>query len=491
VQKFTLKISRKVFNPVFLPYLETVNRYEVFYGGAGSGKSVFVCQKKLYKCMKQKMNLLVVRDTADSNRNSTFSLFKQIINKWNVGDLFKIRETDMRIKCINGNEIIFAGLDDVERLKSITFESGELTDIWVEEASEVLEPDFTQLDIRLRGGKIPKSITISFNPIDINHWLKKRFFDNRPDNCFVLHTTYKDNKFLDAEYIKLLESFKDTDPYYYAVYCLGEWGVLGKTIFPAQIVQERLIALRQLKPLRKGFFAYDYQNEKVNDNTIKFVDDFETGYIQIYEDVQYGYPYVGGGDTAGEGSDWFTGQIINNASKLHVAALRHQFDEDLYAKQMYCLGKYYNYALLAIETNFSTYPVKELERLGYFNMFVREVEDSITKKVEKRYGFQTNKLTRPLVIAALVTIVREHPEYMNDTQTLEEMLTFVRNERGKAEAQKGAHDDTIMGLAIAYYASSQQTTTIRMDRPSKTPVQLHKEKLARQSAESSRRRRFS
>jgi phage terminase large subunit len=159
---------------------------------------------------------------------------------------------------------------------------------------------------------------------------------------------------------------------------------------------------------------------------------------------------------------------------------------------MYCLGKYYNYALLAIETNFSTYPVKELERLGYFNMFVREVEDSITKKTEKRYGFQTNKLTRPLVIAALVTIVREHPEYMNDTQTLEEMLTFVRNERGKAEAQKGAHDDTIMGLAIAYYASSQQTTTIKLDRPSKTPVQLHKEKLARQSAQSSsRRRRFS
>jgi phage terminase large subunit len=96
--------------------------------------------------MKGKMNLLVVRDTADSNRNSTFSLFKQMINKWNVGHLFKIRETDMRIKCLNGNEIIFAGLDNVERLKSITFENGELTDIWVEETSEILEADFNQLD---------------------------------------------------------------------------------------------------------------------------------------------------------------------------------------------------------------------------------------------------------------------------------------------------------------------------------------------------------
>jgi len=431
--------------------------------------------------MKRKMNLLVIRDTADSNRNSTFSLFKQIISKWGVDDLFKIRETDMRIKCVNGNEIIFAGLDNVERLKSITFESGELTDVWIEEASEVLEADFNQLDIRLRGGKIQKSITVSFNPIDINHWLKKRFFDNRPDNCFVLHTTYKDNRFLDAEYIKLLEAFKYTDPYYYAVYCLGEWGVLGKTIFPAQIVQERLVAIRKLKPLRKGFFAYEYVNEKIRDESIKFVDDYETGYIQIYEDKQYGYPYAAGGDTAGEGSDWFIGQFLNNATGLQVGMLRHQFDEDLYAKQMYCMGKYYNYALLGIETNFSTYPVKELERLGYIHMYVREVEDSITHNMEKRYGFQTNKLTRPLAIAALVTIVREHPEWINDTTTLEEMLTFVRNEKGKATAQKGAHDDTIMGLAIAYYIRSQQTNQVKHDRPTKTPVQLHKEKLYKQS----------
>jgi phage terminase large subunit len=242
-----------------------------------------------------------------------------------------------------------------------------------------------------------------------------------------------------------------------------------------------LIAIRKLKPLRKGFFVYDYEHEKIIDNSIRFVDDFETGYIQIYEDVQYGYPYVGGGDTAGEGSDWFIGQFLNNATGVQVAALRHQFDEDLYAKQMYCMGKHYNYALLGIETNFSTYPVKELERLGYHNQFVREVEDSITHNMEKRYGFQTNKLTRPLVIAALVTIVRENPEYMNDIQTLEEMLTFVRNERGKAAAQKGAHDDTIMGLAIAYYIRSQQTKLIKMDRPTKTPVQLHKEMLFKQS----------
>ena len=241
------------------------------------------------------------------------------------------------------------------------------------------------------------------------------------------------------------------------------------------------MAIRKLKPLRKGFFAYEYVNEKIRDESIKFVDDYETGYIQIYEDKQYGYPYAAGGDTAGEGSDWFIGQFLNNATGLQVGMLRHQFDEDLYAKQMYCMGKYYNYALLGIETNFSTYPVKELERLGYIHMYVREVEDSITHNMEKRYGFQTNKLTRPLAIAALVTIVREHPEWINDTTTLEEMLTFVRNEKGKATAQKGAHDDTIMGLAIAYYIRSQQTTQVKHDRPTKTPVQLHKEKLYKQS----------
>lgn len=463
MSKLNLNISRQVFNPAYLPYLESHNRFEVYWGGAGSGKSVFVAQKKIYKGLKQKMNLLVVRQTGDTNRDSTFALFKQIINKWNLRNYCKIRESDMRITLPNGNGIIFKGLDDAEKLKSVTFENGELTDIWIEEASEIAEEDFNQLNIRLRGGNEKKNVTVSFNPVDINHWLKRRLFDSPPEDCVTLHTTYKDNKFLQEEDKRLLESFKDTDPYYYSVYCLGEWGVLGKTIFNAQKVSERLAILRQLKPLKKGLFVYDYQNEKIVDNSIKWQDDNETGYIKIYSDVQKGYPYAGGGDTAGEGSDWFTGQILNNVTDMHSAQLRHQFDEDLYSKQMYCLGKYYNYALLGIETNFSTYPVRELERLGYSRMYTREEEDTYTHKLEKRYGFKTTKLTRPVIIANLVEIVREHTELLFDVETLEEMLTFVRNEKGRPEAQQGAHDDLIMSLAMAYYIRNQQSFLVTED----------------------------
>ena len=185
------------------------------------------------------------------------------------------------------------------------------------------------------------------------------------------------------------------------------------------------------------------------------MDDAE-GYITIYADPKPGYPYVIGGDTAGDGSDNFTGQLLDNTTGAQVAVLKHQFDEDLYARQMYCLGRYYNWALAGVETNFSTFPVKELARLNYPTLFMRQVEDSITHKIEKRFGFQTTKLTRPLIIAELVQVVREQPGLFWDIPTLEEMLTFVRNEKGKAEAQEGKHDDLIMGLAIAHYIREQQ-----------------------------------
>ena len=453
-----IDISKKVFNEIYLPYIDNNARYEVYYGGSGSGKSVFIAQKKVYQHLKdKKRNSLFIRQTSNTNRLSTFPLIKQIINQWNVESLFKINESDMRIRNkVNGNEIVFAGLDDVEKLKSITFAKGELTDIWIEEASEVTKEDFQQLDLRLRGqGSIPKQITISFNPVSITHWLKD-FIDKQKNDISVLRTTYKDNKFIDDKYKQVLESFKDTDPYYYSVYALGEWGVLGKTIFNAAIVTGRINQLRNTKPIKQGVFLYEYEHEKIIDSSIKWLDD-DTGPIKIYDEPMKGYPYVIGGDTAGDGSDHFTGQVINNVTGNQVATLRHQFDEDLYAKQMYCLGKYYNGALLGIETNFSTYPVKELTRLDYWHQYNREVPDTYTGKLKKTYGFQTTKITRPVAISNLVQIVRESCYLINDIETLEEMLTFVKNEQGKAEAQDGKTDDLILGLAIAYHARTQQS----------------------------------
>lgn len=454
-----IQISKKVFNKAFLPYLENDKRYLVFYGGAGSGKSFFIGERYIYKILVSKrFNLLVTRKTSKSNRDSTFALFKQIINKWKLSKYFKINESDLRIKCLlNGNEIIFAGLDDVEKLKSITFSKGELTDIWIEEASEILESDFNQLDVRLRGKGTKKQIVISFNPIDINHWLKRRFFDRKDDNITIFHSTYKDNEFLDDDYKQLLEGYKETDEYYYNVYCLGMWGVLGKTVFDARKINERLQNLK--KPLKVGYFTYDYDDTKTKGkkiSNIKWVND-RNGYINIYQlpNSPAITKYCIGGDTAGEGSDFFTGHVLDARTGIQVAVLKHQFDADLYAKQMYCLGKYYKDALIGIETNFDSYPIMELERLGYTNMYVREKLDEYTGKLEKRYGFKTTMLTRPIIIDRLIQIVRENVESINDEDTLQELLTIIRNEKSRIEAPEGGHDDQMMGLAIAHQTREQ------------------------------------
>jgi phage terminase large subunit len=127
----------------------------------------------------------------------------------------------------------------------------------------------------------------------------------------------------------------------------------------------------------------------------------------------------------------------------------------MYAKQMYCLGKFYKDALIGIEANFDSYPIMELQRLGYSQQYVRTAQDTYTGKTEKRFGFKTTSLTRPTIISRLIEIVREHCETINDRDTLEELLTIVRNEKGRIEAPEGGHDDQMMGLAIAHHIREQ------------------------------------
>ena len=467
MEDIKVQIPKKVFNTAYLPLLDCASRYMILYGGAGSGKSHFAAQRYIYRMMREPgVNILVVRATGNSNRDSTFALFKQIINAWGVGELFTIIETDMRITCASGSSAIFKGLDDTEKLKSITFPSGDLTDVWIEEATETQEADFNQLNLRLRGRGGRKQIVISFNPVDINHWLKKRFFDRKDKDVTICHTNYKDNRFLDDEYTSLLESYRETDPYYYSVYCLGEWGVYGKTIFDKYRVTERIAQLKDKKPVRTGYYRYAYKDDGLTD--IKWIDDVD-GYIKIYAEVQSGYPYVISGDTAGEGSDFFTAQVLDNITGEQIAVLKQQFDEDLYADQLYCLGKEYNDALIGIESNYTAAPIKRLQDLDYGNQYLREQsEDSITHRIVKKYGFNTNKSTRPVIIAGLVRVAREEIELINDIDTLNEMLTFVRNEKGRPEASPGSHDDLVMSLAIAHHIRPQQQMYIPAVKP--TPI---------------------
>jgi phage terminase large subunit len=293
-------------------------------------------------------------------------------------------------------------------------------------------------------------MVLSFNPINIQHWIKKHFIDS--GLATVCFSTYKDNKFLTDDDRKALEDLQYTDEYTYEVYCLGHWGIIGKTVFDARAITKRLDVIP--KPLRVGYFSYDYDGLTIKN--IRWIPD-KDGYIRIYQvpNVPQQTKYCIGGDTAGEGSDYFTAHVLDAKTGTQVAALKNQFDPDLYTKQMYCLGKYYSDALIAIEANFDSYPIRELQRLGYNNQYVREQPDTYTGKMEKRFGFKTTSLTRPTIISNLIQIVREHTETLNDKDTLEELLTIIRNEKGRIEAPEGSHDDNMMGLAIAHEARNQ------------------------------------
>lgn len=227
----------------------------------------------------------------------------------------------------------------------------------------------------------------------------------------------------------------------------------GANVFDTEKISARLQSIA--KPLKTGYFKYDYDGLKISN--IQWVNDKQNGYIHIYQlpNTPVFTKYCIGGDTAGDGSDWFTGHVLDARTGEQVAKLKHQFDADQYTRQMYCLGMYYKQALIGIEANFDTYPIRELQRLGYPNQYIREIFDKYTGKMEKRFGFKTTSVTRPTIISRLVEIVREHTEKINDKETLEELLTITRNEKGRIEAPEGGHDDDMMGLAIAHEIREQ------------------------------------
>lgn len=440
---------RDTSNDTYMSLFECDSRYLVLKGGGGSGKSIFAGRKVLERCVSEPGHrFLVCRKVARTLRESCFAQLRGQIAEHYPDCGAVVNRGDLRIAFPNGSEILFAGLDDVEKLKSIY----DITGIWIEEASELLEADFNQLDIRLRT-QCPYylQIILTFNPISITHWLKARFFDRKDPRATVHESTYKDNRFLTQEAVKTLEAFRDTDEYYYMVYCLGQWGVTGKTVFDAKAITARLML--HIQPEAVGYF--DYDDDGLSLSHIRWVDD-PNGFIRLYRRPVERYPYVLGGDTAGDGSDSFVGQVLDNTTGEQVATLRHQSDEDLFAKQMYCLGMYYNTALIGIETNWSTYPVMELERLRYPKQYVRESVDDYTHKVRHAFGFWTSTKTRPIIISELIKAVRDDVSILNDDTTMGEMLTFVRDEHYKPVAEEGAHDDCVMALAIAHHIRPQQ-----------------------------------
>ena len=216
-----INLTKNLFAPKFYPLLtDYSHRWEVYLGSAGSGKSYFITQKIIYRCLTEQVRVLVCRRYGTTIRNTCFSLFKDILNKWKLTPYVKIRETDFNIKFPNGSEIIFTGLDEETKLLSLN----NIGVIFIEEAFEVPQAIVEQLNLRLRGKVKNQQIMMAFNPISKNSWLFD-FCNNPPDSYLFIHSTYKDNPFLTAEYVASLEELYKRNPAKARVFCDGEWGV--------------------------------------------------------------------------------------------------------------------------------------------------------------------------------------------------------------------------------------------------------------------------
>lgn len=246
-----IQLSPTVFNKKYLPALTDTKRTQIYYGGSGSGKSYFLAQRCIIQSFKKSNNILVARKYGNTNRKSTFIQLKNTIYTWNLSSYFTINNLSIT-NIVTNSQIIFTGLDDVQKIKSI---SG-IKIIWIQQASQVTKDDFIQLNLRLRGRSIDPNIKhmiwLSFNPISKLHWIRQQFFkqdgeprigctnnrDSISQTVSFYHSTYKDNAWVDDQYIQYLNSFKKTSPYHYDVYTLGKWGTFGQLVLPNFRIQQ-------------------------------------------------------------------------------------------------------------------------------------------------------------------------------------------------------------------------------------------------------------
>ena len=220
--QINLTLKKGLFIPKFFPLLfDYSKRWEFWCGSAGSGKSYTIAQRIIIRCTKEPIRVLVCRRYATTLRNSCFALFKEILTKWKLLPYVKIKETDMSITFPNGSQIIMVGLDTEEKLLSLT----NISTVWVEEAYEVEKSKVEQLNLRMRGTAANQQLILSWNPISKHSWLYEFTVKNPPENSVFIHSTYKDNPFLNPEYVQALDEMEIRNPEKYRVYGRGEWGV--------------------------------------------------------------------------------------------------------------------------------------------------------------------------------------------------------------------------------------------------------------------------
>lgn len=258
-----------IVNDIYEPHLENYARTQIFYGGSSSGKSWFLAQRCVLDVLKGGRNYLVCRQTARTIRGSVYQQIERVIREAGLLEYFTLNKSDAVMTCANGFQILFAGLDDVEKIKSLIPKVGVITDIWIEEATETERGDVKDLYKRQRGGDedTKKRMIMSFNPILQSHWIYDEHFktiawaddqkEYKDGDLSILKTTYKDNKFLTSDDHKDLEN--ERDKYRYNVYTLGNWGVLGYVIFTNWRVEDLSGMTNQFTNHRAGLdFGYSH-----------------------------------------------------------------------------------------------------------------------------------------------------------------------------------------------------------------------------------------
>lgn len=297
-------------NPCFREVDRSRKRYIIMKGSAGSGKSVDTAQNYILRLMNDRgRNLLCVRKSDITNRDSTYAELTGAIYRM-FGDkaerYWKIKQSPLMLECRhNGNQIIFRGVNDEkqrEKLKSITFQKGKLTDVWIEEATEITQSDFEIIDDRLRGA-LPDGqfyqIRCTFNPVNKNHWIKKVFFDIPDSNVLTHHSTYLMNRFIDDAYRARMERRKAVDPEGYQIYGLGEWGEIGGLILHNWEIKEVSKNLNDYDDVAIGQdFGFNHANAilliGIKDDNIFILDEVylhekDTSEI-IQEAIRHGIP---------------------------------------------------------------------------------------------------------------------------------------------------------------------------------------------------------
>ena len=291
-------------NPGFREVNRSQKRYIVMKGSAGSGKSVDTAQNYILRLMQDNgRNLVAMRKSDITNRDSTFAELTGAIYRM-FGDkaeqYWKINSSPLQLTCRhNGNKIIFRGMNDDkqrEKLKSITFQKGKLTDVWLEEATEFTQADIEIIDDRLRGELPPGQfyqIRMTFNPVNKSHWIKKVFFDIPDDNVLTHHSTYLQNRFIDDAYRRRMERRQQVDPEGYQIYGLGEWGEIGGLILHNWEVKDISLNLNDYDDVAIGQdFGFNHANAilllGIKDDNIYILDEvylFEKDTSEIIQEA--------------------------------------------------------------------------------------------------------------------------------------------------------------------------------------------------------------